>query len=1674
MPRPPLRLVALVGLAVLVGSCRKTDSPTDPVGPVSISVPVTPVLVPSPANDGAAPVNRIEVTIVTLPDSTTLGTITATATPGSTDWDVTVTGSTEATSLQVAVTVALINDSGGNQTVQFSGFVSPLSITPGSSISAIEIPLVRGPLANVFATGVSVDAAPDSVEEGETAPIAGSATTSGSVPPTVFWTVLDTLVLSATDSTVTGVAAGVTQLVASAGAFSDTTSVVVTPPPPPTDLTIEKLALAGTAFEGDSVGFELVVTNPSPNELLAVEVVDSLPAGLEPAPVPPEATWDANTRALTWTLDTLSTGAVDTIRFAAEVQVGTVGSDLTNEAEVFVPAGYEDPDETNNRASVDVSIVARPVDVAVTKTVDEPNPLADSTVLFTVAVVNNGPFDASDLLVLDALDTVFTAPSHVTSTGSLSGDTLWAIPSLAVGDTATWTTTTILASNASGGSASNSAILVSLAQNDTTPVNDTATVAMSFPVSALPDVVISVPADSSVFDPGEIVTFTGTATDAEDGPLTASLAWTSSLDGSIGSGGSFQTSQLSTGVHTVVASVTDSDSGEGADTITVNVALYSVPVTLNVPFSSTAQLPITLAEPAPTGGLTLTLSSSDEAVTGTTAPTVFIPEGALSANAVLEGRLPGVATVTASNPQFGAVSSAVSVTAEFDIVQSSVTVPGDFDQSFEIRFESQGAPIAAPAGGFTVTLTSRDMQCAAVPAEVVIPAGLTSEFGTTSYGGGAARPCDTYVQASAPGVTPDSVRVFVEPVPGFVIADEEVGSGLMVPDVAFLGASEHGGVTARIESIDPGLALVSVNTGTAGAASVDIPVLDGQTRIDFTLHGVEGIVDDTARIVLSAPGFANDTIAVAVVQPGFDIAGLAANGTTFTADDAFTVRVGLMNAGQTALQQLQAVRVGGTTLNVTVTSSDPLVGDLVTLPDSTSPVALTIVPGASQTPSSVATGGVALSRDDGGTTTVSATVPGLFATNNASQLVTISTPAISFGPEQVASGLMRPDAAFLGASQHGGVTVKLKSLDTGIALLSLGTGIVGDDSVQVSVPNGSTRLDYVLHALEGIVVDTARVELSAPGFTTDTMSVAVSPAGYDIAGLSPTGTTFTADDAFQVRVGLMNAAQTALQELQSVRAGAPSLNVTVTSSDPLVGDLVTLPDSTSPVSLTIDGGSSTTPSSVAAGGVALSREDGGETTVSASIPGLVATGNAVRTVTISTPGISTNDEQVASGLMLPDAVFLGASQHGGVTVTLRSLDDALALVSPNTGTVGIDSFDVAVVNGQTRVDYVIHALEGIVDDTARIELSAPGFSTDTLAVLVSQPGYDIAGLSASKNSFSPDDVFQVRVGLLNSAQTALQQLQAVRTGSSPLDVTVTSSQASVGVIVGVDSTAAAVSAEIAVGSSSTPNQVATGGIAFRTQGFGMSTVAASIPGNFAAANNASIDVTVDAPGISVGDRTLGSGLMVTAAAFLGAAEHGGVLVRVESSSPSVYTVSTSTASVGETFVDIFVPNGQTRVDYVLHGIEGITNPVSPSITLSAPGFTNGAATVTVVQPAIDISGLFLTQTAGGGEDPFTVRVGIPNGTGTALQELQAVRAGAGALTATVTTSDAGAAPLVTTPSTGASVTVQIGVGATASPSSVATGGVALDPLAAGSTTVAATIPGYLATGNATRSVTINP
>jgi hypothetical protein len=97
----------------------------------------------------------------------------------------------------------------------------------------------------------------------------------------------------------------------------------------------------------------------------------------------------------------------------------------------------------------------------------------------------------------------------------------------------------------------------------------------SGPPNDAPVVSISSPTDGSTFLSGETISSVGSASDTEDIDLTAGLAWTSSVDGPISTGGTFSAA-LSDGIHTITASVTDSGGATGSDSVSITVGTVVV------------------------------------------------------------------------------------------------------------------------------------------------------------------------------------------------------------------------------------------------------------------------------------------------------------------------------------------------------------------------------------------------------------------------------------------------------------------------------------------------------------------------------------------------------------------------------------------------------------------------------------------------------------------------------------------------------------------------------------------------------------------------------------------------------------------------------------------------------------------------------------------------------------------------------------------------------------------------------------------------------------------------------------------------------------------------------------------------------------------------------------------
>ena len=1094
------------------------------------------------------------------------------------------------------------------------------------------------------------------------------------------------------------------------------------------------------------------------------------------------------------------------------------------------------------------------------------------------------------------------------------------------------------------------------------------------------------------------------------------------------------------------------------------------------------------------GGVTLHIESADPSIArvstalatvGTGSVDVFLPNGSTTVSLWVHAMdsITGSTTITASAPGFTGVGrTATVVTPALDLsgVLTSIDTLDPAD-AFAVR-------VGVPNGGGTALIAQQVVRAGSSLTATVnnsnatfgqlVTNTITGQSVTVTIAGGQSQsPASvasggvafdgiavgtTTVSATIPDFTPTTGAAALVNVTQPIItmpSISNVGAGLMTNAQASLSASAHGGITVHLESSNPAAVLLSPDTSTPGGTAIDLFIGDGSTTVSFFVHGIENVVS-ASDIILSAPAFAGVSRQCAVLQPALDMIGLLNTIDTLDPIDPFQVRIGLANAGNTGLIATQAVRAGSPGHTASIMSLTPSVGTLVTSTETDDTVQVSIAAGQSLSPSTVVAGGAAFDGLSAGSTAVLAQIPGFITTSTGSVNVTVTSPTISWTSlSTVGAGLMvgQPTAT-LSASQHGGVTVHVQSADSTRVLISPSLNVAGTRSFDVFLANGSTAISVFLHGVEG-AVGTSDITISAPGFTSTTRTASVVQPGLDLIGFLTTIDTIDPDDAFQVRLGVPNAGSTAIIAVQPVRTGSPGVTATVISSLASVATLTTTPLTDDTVTVNISAGSSISPASVAAGGVALHPVAAGSTTVSASIPNFITTTNGHANVTVTQPTIAVNAiGEVGAGLQgAVNSATLSAGQHGGVTVRVESSNPAVALVSTNSTTAGSAFFTSFVANGSTNVQFVVHGVENVTG-TASIVVSTPDFSSGSTLATILQPGVDMINLASAMDVDDPDDPFQVRVGLKNAGNTQVVTPQPVRAGSPGMTITLVSSSPAVGLLMKAAATDDTVLVTLPAGQFATPATVAAGGVAFSGVGVGNTLVTARIPNVFPTGNaSISIDVT-DMALVMAPIGKVGAGLQSSSqTATIGFANHGGVTVRIESASPSVALVSPNFSTPGTAFFETFVVNGVTTVPFFVQGVEGAA--ASATINATSTGFANAARVADIVPPGVQIEQLEDSLDVNDADDPFIVRIGVPKSDLTAIELPQVVRAGGTAKTATVSHSNAGIADLVTNLLIDESVTVSIPVGQSQSGADVASGGVALDPLLAGTTVVSASVPG---------------
>jgi uncharacterized repeat protein (TIGR01451 family) len=200
------------------------------------------------------------------------------------------------------------------------------------------------------------------------------------------------------------------------------------------DLSLTKVVDISNPNVGADVVFTITVNNDGPSDATGIEVVDVLPSGYTYVSDDSSGLYDNGTGL--WTTGNIASGSSATLNITATVNVS---GDYFNSAEVTA-SDNSDSDSTpgNGDASEDdqdsAGVTPNPVsDLELSKVVDNTTPLVGDNVIFTITVSNNGPSDATGIVVTDALPSGYNYVSDDSGATYVPGTGVWTLATLAAG-----------------------------------------------------------------------------------------------------------------------------------------------------------------------------------------------------------------------------------------------------------------------------------------------------------------------------------------------------------------------------------------------------------------------------------------------------------------------------------------------------------------------------------------------------------------------------------------------------------------------------------------------------------------------------------------------------------------------------------------------------------------------------------------------------------------------------------------------------------------------------------------------------------------------------------------------------------------------------------------------------------------------------------------------------------------------------------------------------------------------------------------------------------------------------------------------------------------------------------------------------------------------------------------
>ncbi len=217
------------------------------------------------------------------------------------------------------------------------------------------------------------------------------------------------------------------------------TDVAPAPPQPSADLSVTKAASDDQVRVGDALTYTIRVTNSGPNRATGVQIIDTLPQGVDNVELPTGCAF-TDAKEVTCTIGTLNVGASSPNK-TITVRPTSPNPTLTNTVEVRRNSPSAGVNGTATAITEVVSEITPPPPNLTLTIIGSPDPVAvGSPLTYTITVRNAGPSSATGVTVTNPLPPGVSFVSATTDRGSCGGTGTITCP---IGDLANGTSATV-------------------------------------------------------------------------------------------------------------------------------------------------------------------------------------------------------------------------------------------------------------------------------------------------------------------------------------------------------------------------------------------------------------------------------------------------------------------------------------------------------------------------------------------------------------------------------------------------------------------------------------------------------------------------------------------------------------------------------------------------------------------------------------------------------------------------------------------------------------------------------------------------------------------------------------------------------------------------------------------------------------------------------------------------------------------------------------------------------------------------------------------------------------------------------------------------------------------------------------------------------------------------------